>query len=177
MAFKKILALAVVISFLFISGCTEQGTTDETPAETVDWKNMELTDIATGETFRISDFEGTPVLIESFAVWCPTCLRQQREMQELIDLEGDRIIHISLDTDPNEDEEAVREHFTEHGFEWYFAVPPDEYTQALIDEFGLEVVNAPGAPVILVCEDQSTRFLQRNVKSAEELIAEVEEGC
>ncbi len=33
------------------------------------WLDTELTDVVTGETFRISDFAGRPVLIKSFAVW------------------------------------------------------------------------------------------------------------
>jgi len=38
-------------------------------------------------------------------------------------------------------------------------------------------VSAPRAPVVLICEDQSTRFLRSGVKSAEELISEIQKGC
>jgi thiol-disulfide isomerase/thioredoxin len=110
--------------------------------------DIELTDVATGQTFRISDFEGRPVLLESFAVWCPTCLRQQIEIAEVKEKEGDAVVHISLDTDPNEDEASVKEHIERNGLDWYFAVSPIELTNALVDEFGLEVVNAPSAPVV-----------------------------
>jgi thiol-disulfide isomerase/thioredoxin len=139
--------------------------------------DIELTDVATGETFTIADFEGRPVLLESFAVWCPTCLAQQREMKELLESHGEDIVHISLDTDPNEDEDKVRGHLERNGLDWYFAVSPVELTNALIDQFGLNVVSAPRAPVVLICEDQSARFLRSGVKSAEELLSEVEEGC
>lgn len=33
------------------------------------WADMELTDVETGETFTISELSGTPVYIQSFAVW------------------------------------------------------------------------------------------------------------
>jgi hypothetical protein len=33
------------------------------------WLDTELVDVETGETFRMSDFKGTPVLVKSFAVW------------------------------------------------------------------------------------------------------------
>ena len=33
------------------------------------WLDYELTDAITGETFRISDYKGTPVLLHAFAVW------------------------------------------------------------------------------------------------------------
>jgi len=141
------------------------------------WMDIELKDIATGEQFRVSDFKGTPILLESFAVWCPTCLKQQKEIEKLKAKEGDTIIHISLNTDPNEDEDKIREHLERNGFDWYFAISPPQLTKALIDEVGLAIVSAPLAPVLLICEDQSTRFLPGGVKSAETLLSEVEKGC
>lgn len=128
---------------------------------------MELTDVSIGKSFRISDFQGKPVLLESFAVWCPTCLQQQKQIKELQSSEGDAIIHISLDTDSNEDEEIVRSHITRNDPDWYFAVAPPEMIRALIDEFGLGFVNAPAAPVVLICANQSARFPGRGVKSAD----------
>jgi hypothetical protein len=47
-------------------------TSDEAPAEAsseIAWANIELTDVETGETFTISEFEGGPVLVQAFAVW------------------------------------------------------------------------------------------------------------
>jgi len=130
-----------------------------------------------GETFTINDFAGKKVLVESFAVWCPVCTKQQREIQKLHEEVGEAVISISLDTDPNEDIQTVLEAVQERGFTWRFAVSPPELTKALIDEFGSAVVNAPIAPVILVCEDQSTRLLGRGTKSVEELKAEIQRGC
>ncbi|WP_052721344.1 hypothetical protein [Methanococcoides methylutens] len=180
MQFKKNTGLVSVLLILFVvifSGCVEDETPEDSdPVETVDWRDVELTDVRTGEVFKISDLE-KPVLVESFAVWCPTCLQQQKQMQELIELEGESITHVSLDTDPNEDIDQVLDHAERNGFEWYFAVAPTEMTEDLIDEFGVEVVNAPIAPVILICEDGEARLLGRGLKSAEELNTEVMEGC
>jgi len=142
-----------------------------------DWMLVELTDARTGETFRVSDFYGTPVLLESFAVWCSVCLRQQREMAELLDSDGDAVVHVSLDTDPNEDVEAVRDHAAKHGFDWWFAVAPIEMTQRLIDAFGLTVLNAPRAPVVLIDVDGAARLLPAGVKGSDDLRAAVEAGA
>ncbi len=175
-----------VIGTVISSGCAQQAPVpptetpsppSEEPAVAPAWMDRELTDVATGQTFKISDFKGKPILLESFAVWCPTCLRQQREIAKLKEREGEAIIHISLDTDPNEDEAQVKEHIERNSLNWYFAVSPIELTNALIDEFGLSVVSAPSAPVILICEDQSARFLRNGVKSADVLLSEVEQGC
>lgn len=169
---------AFLVFMVFFSGCIGQTETpQQTGNRTIDWKNFQLTDVATGKTFKISDFKGKPVLMESFAVWCPTCLQQQKQIKELRSTEGEAIIHISLDTDPNEDEDIVMDHLTTNGFDWYFAVSPPDMTRSLIDEFGLRFVNAPDAPVVLICGDQSSRFLGRGVKSADELISEINKGC
>ncbi|MDA0524297.1 TlpA family protein disulfide reductase [Methanococcoides alaskense] len=171
------LFIALIITLVLISGCigteTDEGTE---PEEVIDWKEVELTDTITGDTFKISDFEGQTVMLETFAVWCPTCLQQQKEMEELAGIKPG-VIHISLDTDPNEDTELVRDHAEKNGFDWYFAVAPIEMTESLIDEFGFVVVNAPSAPVVLICNDQSTRLLDRGLKQSDELIMELEEGC
>jgi thiol-disulfide isomerase/thioredoxin len=146
------------------------------PVETIeaaDWKDIELTDVTTGEKFKVSDFAGKPILVESFAVWCPTCLVQQKEVGTVKELRGEEIIHISIDTDPNEDAQRVREHIQRNDLDWYFAVAPIEMTNLLIDDFGFTVVNAPSAPVVLVCGDQSASLLRTGVKSANELIETV----
>lgn len=137
-----------------------------------DWKETEFKDVASGETFKISDFKGQKVLIETFAVWCPTCLAQQKELKKV-----NSTIHISLDVDPNEDESAVKDHASKNDLNWRFVVSPSGATQLLIDEFGVSIVNAPGAPVILVCEDQSTRYLRSGLKRADELESEIAKGC
>lgn len=138
------------------------------------WMDVELVDAVSGEAFRIRDLVGRPILLESFAVWCSICLRQQKEMARLVDLEGDRIVHVSLNTDPNEDLDKVKAHALLHGFTWYYAVAPIKMTELLIADFGLTVVNAPRAPVVLIEVDGSSRLLANGVKSAERLLEEIE---
>ena len=158
---------------------TENKKTDIVPAEPkpAGWKETLLKDTRTGSAFKVSDFKGKPVLLESFAVWCPLCLQQQEEMKKLRTQKGDTVIEVSLDTDPNEDETIVKGHVKKHGFDWPFVVAPKEMTKALIDEFGIGIVSAPSTPVILVCGDQKTRFLSRGIKTADTLAAEIDKGC
>jgi thiol-disulfide isomerase/thioredoxin len=143
----------------------------------VDWRDIELKDISSQKTFKIYDFKGTPILLESFAVWCPTCTKQQQEIKKLHEELGDDLISISLDTDPNEDETQILNHLTKNGFTWTYAISPPEITRLLIAEFGQGVVFAPQAPTILICEDQSARLLKSGVKSVDELKQEIEKGC
>ena len=141
------------------------------------WMDAELKDIRTGQTFKISDFKGKPVLVESFAVWCPICTQQQKNTKKLEAEAGNEIVSVSINTDPNEDEERIRSHITRNDFTWLYAISPIEVTRSLIDQFGRQVVNVPLVPIILVCPDQSTKLLPFGVKSAERLKAEVAQGC
>ncbi len=141
------------------------------------WRNIEFTEVMTREKFKISDFAGKPVLLESFAVWCPTCKRQQDEIMELHEELGDSIVSVSLDTDPNEDAAKVKMHAARYAYNWRFAISPAEATKSMIDEFGINIVNAPGAPVVLICADQTARLLGRGVKSADDLKKEISKGC
>ena len=140
-------------------------------SSSAEWLDEVLFDVRTGEQVRASDFAGEALLVESFAVWCPTCLTQQREVQQL------DVAHITINTDPNEDEELVREYIEQHGFSGHYAVASAAYTGLLIDEFGTGIINAPSAPVILVCPDQRAELLPRGVKRAEQLSGFIQDRC
>lgn len=135
------------------------------------WLDVELEDVLTGEVFRLSDFD-VPIVVESFAVWCPTCKKQQDEIQRLVD-SGDDSVHVSVNTDPNEDVAQVVGHVERYGYTWSFVVFPADATQMLIDDFGTGVVNAPRAPVILVCPDGMARLLESGVKDVDKLKEEI----
>ncbi|NCN98633.1 hypothetical protein COU62_00310 [Candidatus Pacearchaeota archaeon CG10_big_fil_rev_8_21_14_0_10_35_219] len=174
-----VIFVIVVVGVIFLSGnlIQPENLTSENKRG-VSWMNTKLEDVRTGENFKISDFEGKPVLLESFAVWCPTCTKQQKELKKLHEEFGDSIVSISLDTDQNEDEAKILTHINENGFEWYYAISPIQMTQSLMSDFGNGIINAPSAPVVLICEDGSYRKLggygSRNVK---ELKEELERGC
>jgi thiol-disulfide isomerase/thioredoxin len=167
MKIKQVVVLTLITTGLILGG----------PLFAQDWRNILLRDVVSGETFRISDFEGRPILLESFAVWCPTCTKQQREIRKLHQEIGNDVVSISLDVDPNEEENLVRDHASRNGFDWLYSVAPPELTQALIEEFGTTIVAAPSAPIVLICEDQRARLLKRGVKKAEVLREEVRRGC
>ena len=146
------------------------------PVVDINWKDIELKDIRTGDLFKISDFNGKTVLLESFAVWCPKCKQQQDIFKDFKQQMPD-IVLISIDTDPNEDEERVKGHINRYGYDWLYAVAPADYTKQLIDEFGLGIVSAPSTPVIIICGDQSTRLTEMGIKDKNELKEEVAKGC
>lgn len=162
----------MLFSLMLFTGYMAFG--DEPDTQSTDWRDISLKDVRTGRTFTIADFKGKTVILETFAVWCPTCTKQQREIKQLHSDIGDEFVSISLDVDPNESEEKVKEHLKRNGFDWLYAIAPPELTKLLMDEFGTVIVNAPSAPVVLISEDGDARLLERGVKSAEKLMAEMQ---
>jgi cytochrome oxidase Cu insertion factor (SCO1/SenC/PrrC family) len=152
-----------------VSETEDGGGGDSAPA----WLTAELTDVQTGETFTVESLP-KPVLLETFAVWCSTCLKQQTEIRAFHEEVGDAVTSVTLNVDPNEDAEKVRQHLDRHGFDWRYAISPSAVTNSLVDQFGSTMTVPPRAPVVVVCEDDATR-LPDGVKSADELSTAVDE--
>jgi len=163
---------AILIIGLFLGGKEESSSVEEDFEFSVggeSWKTIELVDISTEDTYTMNEFVGKPILLESFAVWCPTCTRQQKKIRDLHEEVGDSVISISLDTDVNEDEEKVRQHIEDNGFGWIYSVSSNEMNLALNEEFGSGIFNAPSAPIVLICGDGRFRMLDSGVKEVPEL--------
>ncbi len=154
-------------------GSGSSGTPTTTAGGNTAWRTTELTDVLTGETFTIGGLE-PPVLVQNFAVWCPKCARQSRNIRKLL-TQRDDVTAVSLNVDPNEDADAVREHARSEEFDWPFAVASPSVSESLKTTFGTTALNPPSAPVIRVCADSAT-LLQSRVKSVETL-AESLQAC
>ena len=171
-----VIVLLVVLGFFLFGGSSEvvdsgngdlRGGSEESEDFVSGWRDVVLRDVRTGVEFKVSDFSDKPILLESFAVWCPTCTKQQNEIKKFHEVSSD-VISISLDTDPNEDEAFVLDHIERNGFDWYYAVSPVAVTQMLIDEFGPGIVQAPSVPMVLICGDKVEK-LPGGVKDVDEL--------
>ena len=168
---RSTIVILVLLSLAATAWATDEEAIEEPAAE---WLAIELTDVRTGESFTIAEFADTPVLLESFAVWCPICTNQQKQVRTLHEKVGDEVVSIALNTDPNEDRAKVAAHLERHGFDWRYAVAPPELLRALKEEFGVGILNAPSAPVVLICPDQNVReLLRRGVKRAKFLQEQV----
>lgn len=173
---KKSLSFIILILAIFISGCSnsiEVGKNLE--SEKPLWFNYELKSIE-GQIIKISDYEGKVVLIESFATWCPSCIRQQQELKKLHD-SNPEIIIIELNTDPNEDKQTVIDHINRYNFSGNYVISPIEFTKFLIDDFGPKIVQAPSVPMILICENGDYQILKSGVKESNELIDSINTIC
>ncbi len=133
---------------------------------------MELTDVVTGETFRVSDFAGKVVLLETMAIWCPNCLVQAGDIRKAHEMLGEPedLVSISLDVDLNEDAAALKAYVLEYGLVGHFAVAPLLMDRALGNLYSAEYLNPPLSPMMIIDRFGEVHHLPYGRKPAEALI-------
>jgi thiol-disulfide isomerase/thioredoxin len=152
-------------------------TTSEEPAVDPTWVDYEFTDAATGETFSISSYKGKVVLVETMAMWCSNCLKQQTQVKELHALLGDRedFIGIGIDVDLNEDIVRLAGYVEKYGFDWRYSVAPQEVLAGIQSDLGGQFLNPPSTPIVLFDKEGQPHPLPFGIKSANELLSFVEQ--
>ena len=136
------------------------------------WATAELVDVSTGETFRIADHVGKVIIIETMAIWCPNCRRQQGDVKTAIEaLPPDAVTYIVLDVDPSEDGASLAAYREENGFPGRYAVAGTVVERALAAEFGDQILNPPSTPIVVVGTDGQVTLTEFGHKSPDELVA------
>lgn len=157
-----------------LSGGSDGGENDG-GGESGDWREMELSTVRGDETFTVAGLAEAEVLfVETFAVWCSNCLRQQETMVDFHEANPD-VTTVAVDIDPNEDAEKVREHAEDNGFDWRYAVAPEDWTASITDEFGSSMANAPSVPMLRLCGSGDATRLKDGQKSVEFLESKASE--
>ena len=132
-----------------------------------------LTDISTGDSFRLSDNLGKVQVIETMAVWCTRCYRQQKEMAIALQELGSDILFVSVDVDPNENEEILKRYVENNGFNWPFVAPGSEFSQNLSLLTSKMVLDPTATPVIIVDPNGKLHMLAGEIKSSSFLLTEI----
>ena len=146
--------------------------TKEAMMETPAWFGASLKDVRSGESFTINDFKGKVILVETMAVWCPTCFRQQQEIKALHEQLGMRedFVSVTLDVDPNEDENVLADYVQQNSqFDWYYAVTGPDIAREIGNAYGDQFLNPPSAPVLVIDRHGVSHPLPFGLKSAEDL--------
>lgn len=136
------------------------------------WATAALVDVATGESFRIADFAGKVVIVETMAIWCTNCRFQQASVEEaLTQLPADRIVYVLLDVDPNEDAESLAAYRTQRGYTGRYAIASAEVARALAADFGNQFLSPPSTPIVVVNTDGTVTRTDFGQKSSEDIVA------
>jgi len=136
------------------------------------WFSATLNNVRSGEDFTINDFKGKVVLVETLAMWCPNCKRQQMEVKalhEALGMEKD-LVSIGLDIDPNENAADLKAYTDSNGFDWIYAIAPAEVAREIGSLYGDQFVNPPSAPIVIIDRHGQAHPLPFGIKSAEELM-------
>jgi peroxiredoxin len=137
-----------------------------------EWAYLENTNISTGETFTLADYEGKVVLVESLAMWCPTCLKQQSNVKALHErLNSDDFVSIGLDVDLHESPEDLASYIADNGFDWTYTIASQDLARGIANQFGANFLNPPLAPIFLIDRHGGLHQLEHGLKSVDDLEA------
>ena len=144
---------------------------DEAMTELPAWFKVPLTDVNSGESFTIADLQGKVVVVETMAVWCPNCTRQQghvKAMQEIIG-QRDDLVNLALNVDPNESADFLLAHAQKNGFTWRYAVAPAEVAREIGQLYGAQFLNPPATPMFIIDRQGEVHPLPFGHKDSTEL--------
>ncbi len=151
---------------------TPEAIMDEQMMDAPAWFGVTLTDVRSGEEFTINDLKGQVVLVETLAMWCPTCKKQQVQVQGLHEALGDLnndLVSIGLDIDPNENATDLKAYTDSNGFDWLYAIAPAEVAREIANLYGDQFLNPPSTPILIIDRKGQVHLMPFGLKSADDL--------
>ena len=151
---------------------TEEVDDTQAPAkDTPDWFDVPLVDVRTGQTFTINDHHGKVILVETLAMWCSSCLKQQNEVKALHELFSaeDRFVSIGLDIDINEEAEDLKAYTDNNQFDWLYVIAPVEVAREISMLYGAQFLNPPSTPILVIDKSGEVHLMNFGIKSADDL--------
>jgi thiol-disulfide isomerase/thioredoxin len=146
---------------------------DDMAMDLPSWMTHEITDVD-GVTFMLADLIGQPVLIETFATWCPSCRSQLADTQAAAAELGDDAVVLALSVETDLDATEVADYAAENGFDDIrFAVLDAELLASLADAFGTSIANPPATPKVVIDATGHAGELSTGPTSAEDLVAQL----
>jgi thiol-disulfide isomerase/thioredoxin len=162
---KKVAALLVVVVSLF-AFAQDAMMEAMKMVESHPWGSAELVNARTGETFKIGDFAGKPVYIETFATWCPNCQKQLTAIQEASGSVSD-VTFIALSIEGDISNEALAMYADDNQFaNIVFAKATPEVLESLVMDFGADITNPPSTPHFFISSTGETSELITGIEDA-----------
>jgi thiol-disulfide isomerase/thioredoxin len=133
------------------------------------WMTIPFTDALTGNQTTIAEMasSGKPVIMHTFAVWCPACSMQLRETAKLVSKNPDSYLVLGVDIDPRENTEMVKNHVEKNRFTGIFVSAPPEMTRSLMDTVGDQIIRS--LPQTIVICNKSITYVGDGVYPEEKL--------
>lgn len=167
----RILILILCLMAVILSaGCTNPDTGDQTTSKTTtssthitqsgnesSWMTVPITDVMTGKQTTIEELaeEGKPVIIHSFAVWCPACSIQLRETAKILKENPGAYTVLGIDLDSRENTDMIKSHIEKNQFVGMYIAAPTELTKGLVQTVGPRVVQSL-PQTLIICNKKIT---------------------
>jgi cytochrome oxidase Cu insertion factor (SCO1/SenC/PrrC family) len=150
----------------------EDTMSDDAMMEAPTWYSASLTDVNTGESFAINDLKGKVILVETMAVWCSNCFKQQTQVKALHEALGERedFVSLGIDIDPNEDADKLASFTSSNGFDWKYIVAPAEVAREISSLYGAQFLSPPSTPMLVIDRKGVAHPLPFGIKSADDLM-------
>lgn len=107
--------------------------------------NFELVS-TNGETVRLSDFEGKPVILNFWATWCGPCRAEFPEFQQAAVDNADRLVIVGINNTSADNPNAIPEFLDEYGITFPILLDSDREA--------LDAYNVLGLPTTIFIDDQ-----------------------
>jgi len=134
------------------------------------WALTPLTDVSTGEQFRIADLaaSGKVVFIEPMAIWCANCRAQQiAAVAAFEELDPATVEWVAIDIESAETADALVRYREQNGFPFRYVIADSALSRALVDQFGDVVLSPPSVNVIILGMDGRITHLLGHHDSAD----------
>ena len=110
--------LLVLTSALWISAAPASAQSPGEVGSAIAWRDVQLID---GRTLKATDLNGSAVVVQIWASWCPFCAAQNPHVQKLHDAyssRGLKVLAFSID----QTEQAAREYVAKRGYTFNVAM-------------------------------------------------------
>ena len=169
----------LLAALLILAGCSTTSKVSATdpvpiyvaPSPTIpSWFDVQMTDVNTGKPFKVGDFAGKVVLVETMATWCPTCQGEMSQVQQLhLDYGiGVDLVTISLDVDPNEDATILKKYAATERIQLAGRRGAESVGQFLAKNYDVDYLNPPLQPMLIIDRKGGVWGLPFGVKSADQ---------
>ncbi|HWQ68105.1 MAG TPA: redoxin family protein [Methanospirillum sp.] len=168
---SQILLILFCVAIILMAGCTSKPpvskqelltNTSGDPISVINeteitWMSIPITDVITGRETSIIELasQGKPVIMHTFAVWCPACSVQLRETKKLMLNNPDSFIILGVDIDPRENGDQVRNHIEKNKFAGMFVSAPPDFSRSLMKTLGSQIIQSIPQTVI-ICNESVT---------------------
>jgi hypothetical protein len=140
------------------------------------WFSASFMNASDGKAFAINDFKGKVVLLETMAVWCSNCKSQQEQIKDLHTAMGmpADLVTITLDIDPNENNDVLKDYVVNNGFDWIYATASGDVSREIGKLYGDQFLNPTSTPMLIIDRKGEVHKLPFGIKSTEDLKKAVE---